>query len=35
LKRKPGAKPLAEEWADHRRAEKELEETKYGRNTGP
>jgi hypothetical protein len=26
---------LAEEWADHRRAEKELEETKYGRNTGP
>jgi hypothetical protein len=35
LKRKPGDKPLAEEWADHRRAEKELEETKYGRNTGP
>lgn len=35
LKRKPGAKPLAEEWADHRRGEKELEETKYGRNTGP
>ena len=35
LKRKPGDKPLAEEWADHRRAEKELEETKHGRNTGP
>ena len=33
LKRKPGDKPLAEEWADHRRAEKELEETKHGRNT--
>jgi hypothetical protein len=35
LKRKPGDKPLAEEWANHRRAEKELEETKHGRNTGP
>ena len=33
LKRKPGDKPLAEEWADHRRAEKEFEETKHGRNT--
>lgn len=33
LKRKSGDKPLAEEWADHRRAEKELEETKHGRNT--
>ena len=33
LKRKPGDKPLAEDWADHRRAEKELEETKHGRNT--
>ena len=33
LKRKPGDKPLAEEWANHRRAEKELEETKHGRNT--
>ena len=33
LKRKPGDKPLAEEWADNRRAEKELEETKHGRNT--
>ena len=34
LKRKPGAKPLAEEWADHKREEKELEEAKYARSTG-
>ena len=26
LKRKPGGKPLAEEWAEHKRAERELEE---------
>ena len=26
LKRKPGAKPLAEEWAEHKKQEKELEE---------
>lgn len=26
LKRKPGGKPFAEEWADHKRAERELEE---------
>ena len=26
LKRKPGEKPLAEEWAEHRRHERELEE---------
>ena len=26
LKRKPGQKPLAEEWAGHAQAEKELEE---------
>lgn len=34
LKRKPGAKPLAEEWAEHKREEKELEEAKYARSTG-
>ena len=26
LKRKPGEKPLAEEWAEHKREERELEE---------
>lgn len=26
LKRKPGDKPLAEEWADHKKQERELEE---------
>ena len=26
LKRKPGDKPLAEEWAEHKKQEKELEE---------
>jgi AbrB family looped-hinge helix DNA binding protein len=26
IKRKPGAQPLAEEWAAHKKAEKELEE---------
>ncbi len=34
LKRKPGEKPLAEEMAEHKRAEKELEEAKYARSTG-
>ena len=34
LKRTPGAKPLAEEWAEHKREEKELEEAKYDRATG-
>jgi AbrB family looped-hinge helix DNA binding protein len=34
LKRKPGDKPFAEEWAEHKREEKELEEAKYGRSTG-
>jgi AbrB family looped-hinge helix DNA binding protein len=28
LKRKPGAKPLAEEWAEHKREEREREEAK-------
>ena len=34
LKRKPGEKPLAEEWAEHKREENQLEEAKYGRSTG-
>jgi AbrB family looped-hinge helix DNA binding protein len=34
LKRKPGDKPFAEEWAEHKREEKELEEAKYARCTG-
>jgi AbrB family looped-hinge helix DNA binding protein len=34
LKRKPGEKPVAEEWADHKREELELEEAKYARSTG-
>jgi AbrB family looped-hinge helix DNA binding protein len=31
LKRKPGQKPLAQEWAEHKKEERELEETKLGR----
>ena len=34
LKRKPGDKPWAEEWAGHKREEKALEEAKYARSTG-
>ncbi len=34
LKRKPGEKPLAEQWAEHKRAEIELEDAKYARCTG-
>ena len=34
LKRKPGDKPFAEEWAEHKRQEKQLEEKKYARSTG-
>jgi AbrB family looped-hinge helix DNA binding protein len=34
LKRKPGDKPLAEEWAEHKAEEKALEEAKYARSTG-
>ena len=34
LKRKPGARPLAEEWAEHKAKEKALEEAKYARSTG-
>jgi len=32
LKRKPGAKPFPEEWAEHKRAERELEEAKLARH---
>ena len=33
LKRKPGSKPFAEEWAEHQREEKKLEERKHARST--
>lgn len=32
LKRKPGDKPFAEWWAEHKREEKALEEAKYARH---
>ncbi len=32
LKRKPGDKALAEEWADYKREEREKEEAKYARH---
>ncbi len=32
LKRKPGDKPLAEDWAEHKREEREKEEAKYARH---
>jgi len=32
LKRKPGRKPLAEEWAEHKREERALEERGHGRH---
>ncbi len=32
LQRKPGDKPLAEEWAEHKRDEREKEEAKYARH---
>jgi AbrB family looped-hinge helix DNA binding protein len=32
LKRKPGDKPLAEEWAEHKREEHEKEEARYARH---
>lgn len=32
LSRKPGCKPLAEEWAEHKREEREKEEAKYVRH---
>jgi AbrB family looped-hinge helix DNA binding protein len=34
LKRKPGGKTFAEEMAEYKREEKELEEAKYVRSTG-
>lgn len=34
LKRKPGEKPLAQEWAEHKAEEKTLEDAKYARLTG-
>ena len=30
LKRKPGRKPMGEEWAEHKKQERELEEEKHG-----
>lgn len=33
LKRKPGEKPFKEEWVEHKRKEKELEEAKYARSS--
>jgi AbrB family looped-hinge helix DNA binding protein len=35
LKRKPGEKPFAEQMAEHKREEKEMEEAKYARSAGP
>lgn len=32
LKGSAGGKPLAEEWAEHKQGERELEEKKHGRN---
>ena len=34
LKRRPGAKPLPDEWAEHKREEAELEERDYAPRTG-
>ena len=34
LKRKPGAKPFAQEWAEHKVEEKALEEARYARFAG-
>jgi hypothetical protein len=31
VRRKPGDKPLAEEWAEHKRREKEIEVARHGR----
>ena len=32
LKRKPGDKPFAEEWAEHKREDKALEDARYARH---
>jgi hypothetical protein len=34
LKRKPGGKPLTEEWVEHKREEARLEEAKFVRSAG-
>ena len=34
LKRKPGGKPFAQEWAEHKVEEKALEEARYARFAG-
>ena len=34
LKRQPGEKPFAEEWQEHKREEKQLEQADYARSTG-
>jgi AbrB family looped-hinge helix DNA binding protein len=34
LKRKPGDPPLTEQWAEHKREERELEERKHARRPG-
>jgi AbrB family looped-hinge helix DNA binding protein len=34
LKRRPGDKPLDQQWAEHKREEKKLEEAKYARSAG-
>ncbi len=34
LKRKPGDRPFAQEWAEHKAEENALEEAKYARSTG-
>lgn len=34
LKGKPGEKPFAQQWAEHKVEERALEEAKYGRLTG-
>ena len=34
LKRKPGDESFDQEWAEHKREEKQLEEAKYARGTG-
>jgi len=33
LKRRPGDKPFAQDWAEHKAEEKALEEAKYARST--
>ena len=35
LKRRPGAKPFAQEWAEYKEEERALEEAKHARIAGP